>query len=44
MGINSLGLGPKLVVLPLNALMLKDSFAQGDDASTAEKLGFKDIL
>ena len=34
----------KLVVFPLNALMLKDNLAQGDEASTAEKSGFKDIL
>jgi hypothetical protein len=33
-----------LVVLPLNALMLKDSFAEGDVSSLAEKLGFKDIF
>jgi len=44
MGNNSLGLGPKLVVLPLNALMLMVNFAEGDDTSRAEKSGFKDIL
>jgi hypothetical protein len=31
----------KLVVFPLNALMLKDNFVE---ASAAEKSGFKDIL
>jgi hypothetical protein len=28
----------------LNALMLKDNFAQGEVSSLAEKLGFKDIF
>jgi hypothetical protein len=37
-----LGLGLKLVVLPLNALMLKDNFAEGPSMQTVS--GFKDIL
>jgi len=37
-----LGLGLKLVVLPLNALMLKDNFAEGHSMQTES--GFKDIL
>jgi len=35
-------LGLKLVVLPLNALMLKDNFAEGHSMQTES--GFKDIL
>jgi hypothetical protein len=39
---NDLGLGLKLVVLPLNALMVKDNFAEGPSMQTES--GFKDIL
>ena len=49
------GAGPRLkfVVFPLNALMLKDNFAEGDSDANAEseaeakaeaEKGFKDIL
>jgi hypothetical protein len=48
--ITAFALGPrqrlKLVVLPLNALMLNVSFASGDTAAAEEEgeKGFKDIL
>jgi hypothetical protein len=35
---------PKLVLFPLNALMLKVNFASGAAAEEEEKAGFKDIL
>lgn len=47
-GILALGLGQlarlKLVVLPLNALMLNDNLAQGTTEGTVEGKEFKDIF